>query len=63
VSGGIVRGVEHELHYAFAIPQINKDKPAMVTARCHPTPQSNLAAGISSPQLAAVIGAPPRRQR
>jgi hypothetical protein len=32
MSAGIVRGVEHKLDYAFAIAQINEDKPAVVAA-------------------------------
>ena len=63
MRGGVMRGIQHELHDPVAIAKIDEDKTAMIAARLHPSPQRDLAANIGSAKRAAVISALPRRQR
>src|SRR5580692_5003164 len=58
-----MRRIQYELHDPVAIAKIDKDKPAMIAPRLHPSPQRDLAANIGSSKCAAVISARPRRQR
>ena len=63
MRGGAVRRIQYELHDPVAIAKIDKDKPAMIAPRLHPSPQRDLAANVGRANRAAVIGARPRRQR
>ena len=54
VGLGGVRRIEHELHDATAIPQVDEDEPAVVAATGDPAGQADLASDVGGTQLAGI---------
>ena len=63
MRGGVMRGIQHELHDSVAVAKIDEDEAAVIAARLDPSPQRDLAANVGGANRAAVISALPRRQR
>ena len=63
VRGGIMRGIQDQLHDSVAVAKIDEDKAAVIASRLHPSPERDLAANVGSANRAAVISSRPRRQR
>ncbi len=63
MRGGVMRGIQHQLHDSVAVAEIDEDKAAVVAARLDPSPQGNFAANVGGANSAAVISALPGRQR
>src|SRR5205814_10175111 len=52
-----VRGrlrVEHDLHNAAAVPQVDEDQSALVAATVHPARERYVAAGVAGAKVATV---------
>ena len=62
VGGGLLVGVEHELHEARLVAQVDEHQAAVVAPPCDPSRQDDPPALVLGAQAAAEIGAPAHRR-